>query len=92
MWLNIDSYEFSNKIFITMLRDTLIKNTINNLEKLPDQKIKEVSDFAEFLLSKSDDMLLTEGIQKLAAESKSFEFLKDAEDIYTSDDLKEIYK
>ena len=75
-----------------MLRDTLIKNTINNIEKLPDQKIKEVLDFAEFLLSKSDDTILTEGIQKLAAESKSFEFLKDEEDIYTSDDLKEIYK
>jgi len=75
-----------------MLRDTLIKNTINNIEKLPDQKIKEVLDFAEFLLSKSDDTILTEGIQKLASESKSFEFLKDEEDIYTSDDLKEIYK
>jgi hypothetical protein len=33
-----------------------------------------------------------EGIQKLADKSKSFDFLKDEEDIYTLADLKETYK
>ncbi|MCF2442985.1 DUF2281 domain-containing protein [Dyadobacter sp. CY345] len=75
-----------------MSRETLIKNTLDNLSKLPDQKIREVPDFAEFLLKKSDDQLLTESIQQLAGESRSFEFLKDEEDLYSLDDLKEIYK
>ena len=75
-----------------MSRDTLIKITLDNLSKLPDQKIREVADFAEFLLSKSEDLLLVEGIQKLANESKSFDFLKDEEDLYTLADLKEIYE
>jgi len=75
-----------------MSRETLIKNTLNSLSKLPEQKIQEVSDFAEFLLSKADDAILTKGIQKLVAESKSFDFLKDDEDLYSIEDLKETYK
>ena len=75
-----------------MSRDALMKVAIDNLSKLSDQKIKEVTDFAEFLLSKSEDSMLIEGIQKMASESKSFDFLNDDEDIYTVADLKEIYK
>jgi len=75
-----------------MTRQVLIQRTIDNLSKLPDQNIKEVSDFAEFLLSKLEDRLLTEGIQKLTSSSKSFQFLEDDEDLYTEADLKEKYK
>jgi len=75
-----------------MTRQVLIQRTIDNLSKLPDQKLKEVSDFAEFLLSKLEDRLLTEGIQKLTSSSKSFRFLDDEEDLYTEADLKEKYK
>lgn len=75
-----------------MTRGKLIEKTIERLSRLPDQKLKEVSDFAEFLLNKMEDRNLTEGIQKLAADSKSFKFLEDEEDLYSSTDLKEIYK
>ncbi|WP_230680004.1 hypothetical protein [Pontibacter sp. 172403-2] len=75
-----------------MTRQILIQRTIDNLSKLPDQKLKEVSDFAEFLLSKLEDQLLTEGMQKLASNSKSFQFLEDEEDLYSEADLKEKYK
>jgi hypothetical protein len=75
-----------------MTRERLIKKTIDNLSKLPDQKLKEVSDFAEFLLNRIEDQLMTEGIQKLVAESKTFEFLEDEEDLYSVRDLKERYK
>lgn len=75
-----------------MSRDALIKVALDNLSKLSDQKIREVTDFVEFLLSKSEDSMLVEGIQKMASESKSFDFLNDDEDIYTVADLKEIYK
>ena len=75
-----------------MTRETLIKKTIDNLSKLPDQKLKEVSDFAEFLLNKIENQLLTDGIQKLASESKTFKFLEAEEDLYTLEDIKEKYK
>lgn len=75
-----------------MTRETLIKKTVDNLAKLPDQKLKEVSDFAEFLLNKIEKQLMTEGIQKLVSDSKAFKFLEDEEDLYSIDDLKERYK
>ncbi len=75
-----------------MKRETLIKKTIDNLAKLPDQKLKEVSDFAEFLLNRIENRIVTEGIQKLVTDSKTFKFLNDEEDLYSIDDLKVRYK
>lgn len=75
-----------------MTREILIKKTIENLGKLPDHRLKEVSDFAEFLLNRLENQLMTEGIQKLVANSTSFSFLKDEEDLYSVGDLKEKYK
>jgi len=75
-----------------MTREKLIKKTIDSLSKLPDQKLKEVSDFTEFLLRKIEDINLTDSIQKLASESKSFKFLEEDEDLYSESDLKEKYK
>jgi hypothetical protein len=59
---------------------------------LPDYKIRELDDFADFLLSRIDEKITVQGIQKLATDSKTFEFLKDEEDLYTINDLKERYK
>jgi hypothetical protein len=59
---------------------------------IPDQKLKEVSDFAEFLLKGIEDQILTEGIQKLVSDSKTFSFLDEEEDLYSTEDLKERYK
>lgn len=75
-----------------MNRELLIKETIDKIQQLPDVKIQEISDFVEFLLSKIDDNLLVEGIQKMTSESKSFEYLKDDEDLYSLNDIKEKYK
>lgn len=75
-----------------MTRESLIKITINNLSKLPDQRIKEVADFTEFLLNKVDDALITDGIRKLSAQSKAFQFLEEDEELYSRADLKEVYK
>jgi hypothetical protein len=75
-----------------MNRKALIDNTVNKIMQLPDKNIQEVNDFADFLLSKIDDHLLLAGIQKLVAESKTFDYLSDEEDLYTVNDLKEIYK
>ena len=75
-----------------MNRQGLIDITINKIRQLPDIKIKEVNDFADFLLSKIDDKITIEGIQKIVSDSKTFDFLKDEEDLYSVNDLKEKYK
>ena len=75
-----------------MERKLLIDNVISKILLLPDTKIKEVNDFAEFLLSKIDDKITLEGIQKIASDSKVFDFLKDEENLYSVNDLKEKYK
>lgn len=75
-----------------MNREIVLKKTIENLDRLPDHKLQEVSDFAEFLLKRIDDQILTEGIQKLVADSEAFRFLEDEEDLYSEDDLKERFK
>ena len=71
-----------------MNRQILIDDTFNKIKQLPDIKIREINDFADFLLSKIDDKIIQEGIPKLTSESKAFEFLKDEEDLYTLNDLK----
>ncbi|WP_346859852.1 hypothetical protein [uncultured Draconibacterium sp.] len=75
-----------------MNRQIKIKNTVDKINRLPDAKLSEVEDFVDFLLSKIDDSILTEGIQKLTSDSKTFEYLKDEEDLYSVNDLKEKYK
>jgi len=75
-----------------MSRKKLIDNTINKIRQLPDFKIKEINDYADFLLSKIDDKIIQEGIQKLASDSKVFDFLKNEKDLYSINDLKERYK
>jgi len=72
-----------------MDRQVLIDNTFNKIRQLPDARIKEINDFADFLLSKINDKIIQEGIQKLTSESKAFEFLKDEDDLYTLNELKE---
>ena len=73
-------------------RQDLISDTIKKISQLPDAKIVELNDFADFLLSKLDDRIIVEDIQKLTSDSKSFEYLNDEEVIYSVEDLKERYK
>jgi len=75
-----------------MTREKLMEKTMDALSKLPDKKLKEVSDFAEFLNNKTEDRKLTEEIQLIGAVSKSFRFLEEDEDLYSVSDLKERYK
>ncbi len=75
-----------------MNRETLIKNTVNKINKLPDSEIIEVSDFTDFLICKIEDQILTKGIEDVISKSKSFDFLNEEEDLYTVKDLKERYK
>ena len=75
-----------------MNRQVLIDSAVNKIKQLPDTKIQEINDFADFLLSKIDDKMILYSIENLTAKSKSFHFLNDEEDLYDENDLKERYK
>ena len=70
-----------------MNREILINKTINNISLLPDWRLKEVSDYIDFLLKSINDKKITEDIMKLTSKSKSFNFLNEEEDLYDETDL-----
>lgn len=74
-----------------MKREQLIKKTVSNLKRLSEDKLQEISDFAEFLLAKYEADIIEKGMQKISSESKSLKFLNEEEDLYTVKDLKEVY-
>jgi hypothetical protein len=75
-----------------MMRQNSIERTISLLKQLPDSKVSEVADFAQFILKKYEEEILQAGIQKITEESTTFDFLKEEEDLYSADDLKERFK
>lgn len=74
---------------LRMTKETLIKQTLNSLTKLPQEMVKEVHDFTDQILNKHTDQIIQKGIEKLISDSKTFEFLKHEEDLYSLEDLKE---
>ncbi len=72
-----------------MTREAIIQKTIQALQILPEDKAQEVSDFADFILKKYEDLTLQQGIQQLQSEGKAFAFLNDEEDLYSPEDIKE---
>ncbi len=72
-----------------MTREAIIQKTIQALQILPEDKAQEISDFADFILRKYEDLTLQQGIQKLQSESSTFAFLNNEEDLYSPDDIKE---
>ena len=75
-----------------MTRESLINQTLQIISKLPQDKVNEIVDFANFLLKKHDEEILQKGIHRLVENGKTYEFLKNEEDLYTLNDLKERYK
>lgn len=75
-----------------MDKEILIKRSLKSLRKLPSKRINEVMDFIDFISEKyKDEIVLQKGIQNIVEKSNSFSFLKDEEDLYTVNDLKEKY-
>ena len=75
-----------------MSKDELIHKAILTLQKLPPEKISEVTDFAEYIFQKFEEDMLQKGIQQLTSEANAFQFLAEDEATYTTKDLKEKYK
>lgn len=74
-----------------MTRQAIIERTIKAINQLPADKAEEISDFAVFVSKRYEEYMLTQGLQKLTANSQTFDFLKAEEDLYSEADLKEIY-
>ncbi len=74
-----------------MSRHQLVDQALQTMQQLPDDKLGEVLDFAEFVLKRHEEAQLQQGIAQLVTTSATFSFLNDEEDLYTLADLKERY-
>jgi hypothetical protein len=74
-----------------MTKEAIINKTVRVINQLPQEKATEISDFADFVIKKYEDQLLTDNIQTLLSSSQSFAFLNDEEDMYFLEDLIEIH-
>ena len=74
-----------------MRRKVIIERTIKAINRLPEDKAEEISDFADFMIKRYDEQLLSESIQQLTSKSQAFQFLESEEELYTLSDLKEVY-
>jgi uncharacterized membrane-anchored protein YjiN (DUF445 family) len=74
-----------------LTRQSIIEKTVNAINQLPPDKAVEISDFAEFLIRKYDEHILTKGIEKLVSEGHTFDFLREDEVEYSVEDLKVIF-
>lgn len=72
-----------------MTKEQLINRTLQTLSQLPQNKIREINDFADYVLKKYEEETIQKGAEQLMSDSKTFNFLKEEEDLYTTDDLKE---
>lgn len=70
-----------------MTKKALIHKTVETLSKLPQDKVREVDDFASFILKQYEEDILRKGVQKLSESSGSFDFLEEEEVLYSVDDL-----
>jgi hypothetical protein len=75
-----------------MTKQFILNQAILSISQLPVEKIREVSDYAEYLLKKHEDKIIQKGIDQMVNQSQAYEFLHDEEDLYTVADLKERYK
>lgn len=76
---------------MNMTKHELIKKTVDTLNILPEDKIKQILDFVEFLQKQDEERILQQGIHKLMGDSITYKFLEEEEDVYTVNDLKEKY-
>jgi hypothetical protein len=74
-----------------MTKQAIIERTLKAINQLPEDKAEEISDFADFVIHQYESHKLSEAIQNFTSSNQSFKFLETEEDIYTLEDLKEVY-
>lgn len=73
-------------------REILLNKTITSLKHLPDDELKEIADFTEYLLQKHEDRLIKRSIAHLISDSVGYQFLNEEEELYFVSDIKESYQ
>ena len=68
-----------------------MQKTIRTIEQLPTRHVREVNDFVEFIIRRTDDAMITEGLQKLTSCGNTCDFLYDEPELYSVNDLKVRY-
>ncbi len=74
-----------------MTKQIMIEQTLKVFNQLPEEKVEEISNFADFILKRYEESELLRGIQKISSDSNSFTFLNEETDLYTMADLKKVY-
>ena len=72
-----------------MEREVLVKRTISKINQLPTGRIQEVDDFIEFIIYKTENALITEGLQQLTSKSQTFDLSENEPELYVVNGLKE---
>lgn len=75
-----------------MTREQLINKALKILSQLPQEKIREINDYADYILKKYEEEVILKGSEKLMNKSKTFNFLEEEEELYSKDDLKEKFQ
>lgn len=79
--------KFDTNIF-TLNKEKIIQKTVQVLNVLPEDKLQEISNFADFILKKYEEQVLQKGIELLQSESNIFNFLYEDEELYSVADIK----
>lgn len=74
-----------------MTKKAIIDKTLEVIQKLPEDKVNEVSDFADFLYKKYEDKLILDNISAIVSKSDGFNFLNEDENLYSQKDLKSVF-
>ena len=74
-----------------MTKQSIIDQTIDVLNRLPDNKAEEIFDFASYIIKRYEEQRLSEELQHVITNSQAFHFLHEEEDVYTAADVKEKY-
>jgi hypothetical protein len=72
-----------------LTKETIIQKTLEALKILPKEKVEEISDFADFLLRRYEELSLQQGIQTIQSQSETFNFLNEEEELYSPADIKD---
>ena len=68
--------------------EMLMQKTIRKIEQMPATQVQKVDDFVEYIIRRTNDAMITDGLQQLSSCGNTYDFLYDEPDIYSVDDLK----
>lgn len=70
-----------------MTKQQIISDTIDILNRLPDNKAEEIRNMLINYFNEKNDEIFEKGFSKLISDSESYSFLKEEPDLYSEKDL-----